>query len=66
MEIATDVLGRLLRRATMLYDGCLNMMKAAIEVCDYVTTVSPTYAKEITDPWFATASTACCAPISTS
>ena len=36
----------------MLYDGCLNMMKAAIEVCDYVSTVSPTYAKEITDPWF--------------
>lgn len=54
MEIATDVLGLPYYAApTMLYDGCLNMMKAAIEVCDYVTTVSPTYAKEITDPWFA-------------
>lgn len=54
MEIATDVLGLPYDAApTMLYDGCLNMMKAAIEVSDYVTTVSPTYAKEITDPWFA-------------
>ncbi len=54
MEIATDVLGLPYDAApTMLYDGCLNMMKAAIEVSDYVTTVSPSYAKEITDPWFA-------------
>lgn len=54
MEIAADVLGLPYYAApTMLYDGCLNMMKAAIEVSDYVTTVSPTYAREITDPWFA-------------
>ncbi|MCI8649414.1 MAG: glycogen synthase GlgA [Anaerotruncus sp.] len=53
MEIATDVLGLPYYAApTMMYDGCLNMMKAAIEVSDYVTTVSPTYAQEITDPWF--------------
>ncbi len=54
MEIATDVLGLPYYAApTLMYDGCLNMMKAAIESCNYVTTVSPTYAKEITDPWFA-------------
>ena len=54
MEIATDVLGLPYYAApTMMYEGCLNMMKAAIEVCDFVTTVSPTYAHEITDPWFA-------------
>ncbi len=53
MEIATDVLGLPYYAApTMMYDGCLNMMKAAIEVSNYVSTVSPTYANEITDPWF--------------
>lgn len=35
------------------YDGCANMMKGAIEVSDKVTTVSPTYAKEILNPWYA-------------
>ena len=34
------------------YDGCVNLMKGAIETADCVTTVSPTYAKEILDPWF--------------
>lgn len=34
------------------YDGDLNFMKAAIETAEKVTTVSPTYAKEIFDPWF--------------
>lgn len=29
------------------YDGCINLMKGAIQLADYVTTVSPTYAKEI-------------------
>ena len=33
-------------------EGCSNMMKGAIEQSDMVTTVSPTYAWEITDPWF--------------
>ena len=35
------------------YDGCVNLMKGAIESADVVTTVSPTYAREILDPWFA-------------
>ena len=34
------------------YDGCANFMKGAIEVSDRVSTVSPTYACEILDPWF--------------
>ena len=36
----------------MEYDRDINLMKAAIEVADKVTTVSPTYSKEILDPWF--------------
>ena len=34
------------------YDGCINLMKGAIEAADKVTTVSPTYAREVLDPWF--------------
>ncbi len=34
------------------YDGCANFSKAAIECCNKVTTVSPTYANEILDPWY--------------
>ncbi|MDR2533059.1 MAG: glycogen synthase [Oscillospiraceae bacterium] len=34
------------------YDRDINFMKGAIEVADKVTTVSPTYATEILDPWF--------------
>lgn len=53
MELSADVLGLpSYANSTMLYDGCLNMTKGAIEMCDAVSTVSPTYAKEITDPWF--------------
>ena len=36
----------------MKWDGCLNLMKAAIELSDKVNTVSPTYAGEILDPWY--------------
>ncbi len=34
------------------YDGCLNLMKGAIVCADKVTTVSPTYAKEILSPQY--------------
>ena len=37
--------------STLEYDGCVNLMKAAVEAADLVTTVSPTYAKEITEPY---------------
>lgn len=35
------------------YNGCLNLMKGAVQAADYVTTVSRTYANEIKDPFFA-------------
>ncbi|MBR6548927.1 MAG: glycogen synthase GlgA [Clostridia bacterium] len=34
------------------YDGCANILKGGIESANAVNTVSPTYAKEIMDPWF--------------
>ena len=40
-------------KASLLeYDGCINFMKGAIECADKVTTVSPSYADEILDPWY--------------
>lgn len=35
------------------FDGCLNLMKGAIELADKVTTVSPTYSGEIRNQFFA-------------
>ena len=35
------------------YDGCINLMKGAIECCEKFSTVSPTYAKEIQTAQFA-------------
>ena len=35
------------------FDGNVNLMKGAIEMTDIVTTVSPTYAEEIKDPFYA-------------
>ncbi len=34
------------------YDGCINLMKGAIECADIVSTVSPSYACEIFDPFY--------------
>ena len=53
MELMEDVLGIPPEHRQLLeYDGCVNFMKAGIECADRVTTVSPTYAEEILDPWF--------------
>ena len=53
MEIATDICGLTDAGVNMVrYDENVNMMKGAIEESDMVTTVSPTYAEEILDPWF--------------
>lgn len=34
------------------YDGAVNLMKGGIECANAVTTVSPSYANEILDPWY--------------
>ncbi len=52
-ELYSDVLGLPEgRESIMEYDGCVNLMKGAIQCADKVTTVSPTYAKEILDPYY--------------
>ena len=52
-EILGDVFGLGEQHERLLdFGGNLNLMKGAIECADAVTTVSPTYAEEILDPWF--------------
>ena len=52
-ELYGDVLGLPDdRKSIMEYDGCINLMKGGIQCADKVTTVSPTYAKEILDPFY--------------
>lgn len=52
-ELLTEVLGIPEYASSILqYDDCLNFMKGAIDQSDMVSTVSPTYAREILDPWF--------------
>ena len=54
MYFAADVLGiPENRRGVVEYDGRCNYMKAAVDQCDAISTVSPSYAQEIQDPWFA-------------
>lgn len=53
MELLEDVCGLPKNAAHIVeYDKCVNFMKGAIETADAVTTVSPSYAQEILDPWF--------------
>ena len=53
MELINEVLGlRPQDRGLIEYDGDVNFMKAAIETANRVTTVSPSYADEILDPWY--------------
>lgn len=52
-ELTGDVLGLPPECESLLdYDGCINFMKGAIQCADKVTTVSPTYAREILDPYY--------------
>lgn len=54
MEFAGDVLGIPPScQGLVEYEGCVNLMKSAIEQCSALTTVSPTYSHEIQDPWYA-------------
>ena len=53
MDIIGDVVGLKPEDAGILeYDGDANFMKGGIECADRVTTVSPSYAQEILDPWY--------------
>lgn len=53
MEILEDVFGIPQdARSIVEQDGCVNLMKGGIEMANRVTTVSPTYAREILDPWY--------------
>ncbi len=53
MELYNDLLGLLPGRESLVeYDGCVNLMKGAIQCADKVTTVSPTYAREILEPYY--------------
>lgn len=53
-ELIGDVLGLPENTEHLVeYDSCVNLMKGAIECADRVTTVSPTYAEEIKESWFA-------------
>lgn len=53
-EVASDVMGLPdFIRPAVEFDGCVNLMKGAMMLADAVTTVSPTYAKELEYGYFA-------------
>ncbi|MDR1465513.1 MAG: glycogen synthase GlgA [Oscillospiraceae bacterium] len=53
MDILEDVFGLSRAHASLLeHGGDINLMKGGIECADMVTTVSPSYAQEILDPWY--------------
>jgi len=52
-DILEDVVGIPQDKTNYIeYEGCVNLMKGAIECADRINTVSPTYSKEILTPWF--------------
>lgn len=54
LEILEETIGIGRKDAHIVeYDGIVNFMKGGIECCDRVSTVSPSYANEILDPWYA-------------
>ncbi len=54
MDILGDIFNISYENANVMeYDGCINLLKGAIVCADRVTTVSPNYANELRDPYFA-------------
>ncbi len=52
-ELISEVLGIPASANSVIeYDGNVNFMKGAVESANRVTTVSPSYASEILDPWY--------------
>lgn len=52
-ELYKDVLGLPEGHENLVeYDDCINLMKGGIQCADKVTTVSPTYSREILDPFY--------------
>ncbi|MBR7133412.1 MAG: glycogen synthase GlgA [Clostridia bacterium] len=52
-ELTGDVLGLPNGTESLVeYDNCVNLMKGAIQCSDKITTVSPTYSREILDPYY--------------
>ncbi len=53
-ELLSDVIGLPSEEARIVdYDHCVNFLKGGLQQADRITTVSPTYAKEILDPYYA-------------
>ncbi len=53
LDILEDLFGISYRYRNLVeYDRCINLMKGAIECCEKFSTVSPTYAGEIKDPYY--------------
>ena len=53
LEILEDLFGISYHfRNLVEYDRCINLMKGALECCEAITTVSPSYAEEIKQPQF--------------
>lgn len=53
LEVVEDIIGIPSDKLSVVeFDNCANFMKGAIETSNRVTTVSPTYAMEIKDPWY--------------
>ncbi len=52
-DLYNDVVGLPIERFGILqYENCINFMKGAIQCADKITTVSPTYSREILDPYY--------------
>lgn len=53
MELAEDTIGIPKGSISIVeFEKSINLAKGAIEIADKITTVSPTYAEELLDPWF--------------